>query len=651
MYYEVYVASQRYQKREPLTYSFDESLKRGDVIEVPLGKNTVVAVVVRLTKKPDFVTKPIYKKIESAGIPDELIGLTEWLSDYYACGIGPVTNLMLPASLKNLKRINIAEDKGDISLQNLPKLTDEQQSALEQINQSKRSLLHGETGTGKTRLYLEKAIETFQNGQSVLILTPEISLTPQLEETFRSVFGEKTIVLHSNLTVKNRREAWQKISQSNSPLVVIGPRSALFSPLKNIGFVAVDEFHEPAYKQEQGPRYNALRVAGKLAQLHADATIVYGSATPSITEYYLAELTKMPIIRLTKPAKGSVGKIKTEIVDLKDKNSFAKNRFISDQLISSISDAITNNEQSLVYLNRRGTARLVLCQDCGWQALCPRCDLPLTYHGDSHHIRCHTCGYSAKPPLSCPKCHSHDIQYRTIGTKAVVEALENLFPQAKILRFDTDLGVNDRLDKHYEDIKAGKVDILVGTQLLGKGLDLPKLSVVGVLAADSNLSLPDFSSSERGYQLLHQVMGRVGRGHSLKSELNKVILQTYMPNSQVIASAVKKDWLGFYKSELDERQKFMFPPFCYLLKITVSRKTSSSAQKTAEKLHEALQASKIQANLSDPAPSFYEKSFGMYHWQLVLKSKDRNQLIKALESIKAAKINGYTFDLDPINLL
>lgn len=650
MYYEVYVASQRYQKKEPLTYSYEEQLNIGDVIEAPMGKASVLGVVVGVSSKPKFKTKPITRQVLGVGLPKELINLLAWISEYYYSGIGPVTNLSLPTALKGIKNVLPELIAEEINTKELPPLTIEQQSAIKSLTNTKRTLLHGETGTGKTRLYLEKSIETVKNGRSVLILTPEISLTPQLEESFRNVFRDRTVVLHSDLTTKSRREAWQKISQSSKPLVVIGPRSALFSPLKNIGFIAVDEFHEPAYKQDQSPRYSALRVAGKLAMLH-DACIVYGSATPSVTEYYLAQNTKMPIIRLTTPAKGKISEVKTEIVDLKNKDNFSKNKFISDQLISAISDALEHKEQSLVYLNRRGTARLVLCQDCGWQALCPKCDLPLTYHGDNHHIRCHTCGYTSTPPLSCPKCNSSEIEYKSIGTKAVVEALNSLFPQAKILRFDTDLGVNDRLDKHFSDIKSGKVDILVGTQLLGKGLDLPKLSVVGVLAADTNLSLPDYSSSERGYQLLHQVMGRVGRGHILKSGSNRVVLQTYMPDSAVIENAVKKDWLSFYEAELYERHKFIFPPFCYLLKITVSRKTSLSAQRNTEKIYETLLGSKIQANLSDPAPSFYEKSFGMYHWQIVLKAKDRQQLTKALHSLEQAKINGYTFDIDPSNLL
>jgi len=645
-YVEVWVASQRYQKREPLTYSTEAELTPGTVVSVPMGRIVVLGFIERVVSSPKFQTKPV-KEVFELKLPEESRKLFKWLLDYYPSGSGPVAQLFLPSTLLQTSRKQEKSAEKTLAPPKLPPLTKEQTEALKQLQKSPRAVLHGETGSGKTRVYIERTRETLATGRSVVILTPEIALTPQLEGVFTEQFGNKVCILHSNLKATTRRELWKRIAASSEPLVIIGPRSALFSPLKNVGLIVVDEFHEPAYKQEQAPRYQALRVAATLARLHK-ASIIYGSATPPVSEYYLAEVTKTPIIRLSKLAKGEVQPVDIEIVPLKEIEKYSRHRFISDTLLQQITKALSNKEQSLIYLNRRGTARLVMCQTCGWQALCPRCDLPLTYHGDNHQMRCHTCGFKDTPPLSCPVCNSTDLQYRSIGTKAVVEALQGFFPNARILRFDTDLGVNERLDVHFEDVKAGKVDILVGTQMLGKGLDLPKLSVVGVLSADTSLAMPDFSSSERGYQLLHQVIGRVGRGHELKTGKAVVVLQTYTPDSAVIQSAIKKDWLSFYKNELIERKTFTFPPFCYLLKISTSRKTSASAEKALRSLHSKLQSTKLKVRLSDPAPSFYERSHGSYHWQLVLKATDRKELIKALEALPAGN---WTYDLDPANLL
>ncbi|MDB5182354.1 MAG: hypothetical protein JWO47_138 [Candidatus Saccharibacteria bacterium] len=666
-YYEIYVASARYQKMEPLTYASDLELAVGDVVIVPMGPAQVLGFVEEKVDKPSFKCKPVLRTIQDVKLPAEARKLFAWMQQYYPSGSGSTVQLFLPSSLitkkaETLEKVAKTTDVNATMLQKskkptealkLPPLTRDQTTALDimSTNKTHHFLLHGETGSGKTRVYIERAKAALNANKSALILTPEIGLTPQLAQSFAEQFGGKVIIMHSNLTAKTRREFWLQIANGTEPLIIIGPRSALFSPLKNIGLIVVDEFHEPAYKQEQAPRYQTIRAAAALASLHK-AEIIYGSATPPVAEYFLAEQTSMPIIRLEGSAKGEplddAGKVKTDVINLADKSHFSRHPFLSDTLLKAIESALTNKEQTLVYLNRRGTARLVLCQNCGWQALCPRCDLPLTYHGDGHHLRCHTCGYQAEAPLSCPVCASTDLQYRTMGTKALLETLQGFFPHARLQRFDTDLGVADRMDKHYKNIRDGNVDILVGTQMLGKGLDLPKLSLVGVVAADTSLYMPDFTASERTYQLLHQVFGRVGRGHVLKSGAGRVVIQSYVPENPVLQAAINKDWGTFYLTELLERQTFLFPPFCYLLKISASRKSPESAEKAITALHRTLQTTKLKINLSDPAPSFYEHSHDMYHWQLVLKAKDRKELLKAL---KALPPGNWTYDLDPANLL
>ncbi len=669
-YYEVFVASARYQKMEPLTYASELDLAAGMVVVVPLARQEVLGFVHTEVSKPAFACKPVTRRLQDVILPIQSAKLFTWLQSYYPSGSGAITQLFLPSSLltekaktlensANLKEVNAtvlqklaaqsfaavsSKDKIQSSIK-LPPLTRDQTAALDIISthNTHHFLLHGETGSGKTRIYIERAKASISAQKSVLILTPEIGLTPQLALTFEEQFKDKVIIMHSNLTAKKRREYWLQIAHAAEPLIIIGPRSALFSPISNLGLIVVDEFHEPAYKQEQAPRYQTIRAAAALASLH-NAEIIYGSATPPVAEYYLAEQTGMPIIRLSESAKGTLSDVKTEVVNLSDKTHFSRHPFLSDTLLKAIETALHNKEQALVYLNRRGTARLVLCQNCGWQALCPRCDLPLTYHGDGHHLRCHTCGYQAQAPLSCPTCGSTNLQYRTMGTKALLETLQGFFPQARLQRFDTDLGVADRLDKHYENIHAGNIDILVGTQMLGKGLDLPKLGLVGVVAADTSLYMPDFTASERTYQLLHQVFGRVGRGH----RAGRVIIQSYVPENTVLQAAIAKNWNSFYNSELIERQTFLFPPFCYLLKLSASRKTPESAEKAITALHSVIQTTKLKVNLSDPSPSFYEHSHDLYHWQLVLKSKDRKELLKAL---KALPNGNWTYDLDPANLL
>jgi primosomal protein N' (replication factor Y) len=297
----------------------------------------------------------------------------------------------------------------------------------------------------------------------------------------------------------------------------------------------------------------------------------------------------------------------------------------------------------MIYLNRRGSARLIMCQKCGWQALCPNCDLPLVYHGDEHQARCHSCGYKQAPPAACPTCSNPDVIYKGAGTKALFDEIKRLFGQAKVARFDSDSRRGERLNEQYARLHAGQVDIIVGTQVLAKGLDLPKLGLVGVISADTAMGLPDFSSEERSFQLLYQVAGRVGRGHGP----GKVIVQTYQPDSPVIAAALKRDYQSFYKYSLSERQNFKFPPFAYLLKLSIKRATPAGAASSASRLKSQVQAQKLPVEVIGPAPAFYGRRGRFHYWQVVVKSKDRKHLVEVARSVPA----DWRIDLDPTNLL
>jgi len=643
-YYEVWVRSDKYRGKEALTYRYEGTLGAGQIVQLPLRSEQVLGVVVRQSAKPAFATKTITAALDVPPLPLASIKLAHWLQQFYASPIGVVIGLFIPSKIHPAYShdISVASDIEDHSQDQPLALTAEQQMVLGRINRADTYVLHGRTGSGKTRVYIELAHKSLINNKSVLILCPEIGLSSQLALQFKAAFGNRVVVLHSQLTAKEREIAWLTVLTTIQPIVVIGPRSALFSPLRNIGTIIVDEAHDQAYKQEQPPYYQATRVASQLRQI-GNSILVLGSATPSVTDYYMARTKAKPILRMSELARKDPAKRTVAIVDLKDRREFPRSQRLSTTLLVSVSTSLKHHEQALLYLNRRGTARVTLCNACGWQALCPNCDLPLAYHGDAFTLRCHTCGYHTQPPFSCPVCGNQAIALKSFGTKAIVEEAQRIFPEARIMRFDTDTAKDERLEQQYEQIINGNVDILVGTQMLAKGLDLPRLSTLGVIMADSSLYLPDYTATERTYQLLTQVIGRVGRGH-LNS---RVIVQTYYPESPLLQAALDDDWGRFYGGEIAERQQYQFPPFSYLLKLSCRRGTQVSAEKAAKKFAQQLKGAGLRIEVEEPAPAFHERISGQYQWQVVVKTKDRGELLKALGLLP----NGWSYDLDPADLL
>jgi primosomal protein N' (replication factor Y) len=380
-----------------------------------------------------------------------------------------------------------------------------------------------------------------------------------------------------------------------------------------------------------------------LAKLTA-STLIIGSATPSITDYYMAKEKNKPILNLTSLARPNTNNSSVEIIDIKNRDNFTSSNIFSDHLISSIKLSLAKNEQSLLYLNRRGTSRLILCQNCGWEALCPNCNLPLTYHADHHQLRCHSCGYKQDTvPSVCPSCDSDSIIYKTLGTKAIESEIARIFLTAKVARYDTDNKKADSIQQNYDQIRAGGIDILIGTQLLAKGFDLPKLSTVGVLQADTSLYLPDFSSQERTFQLITQVLGRVNRGHTD----SRAIIQTYNPGSRLLEQAVNQNYNSFYLDELKNRKDFKFPPYYNLLKLSCRRSTPKKAEAAASKLKLDLLALPMDIQIDGPAPAFHEKFQHKYQWQLVVKSTSRKSLTDLISHLPGT----WSYDIDPVNLL
>ncbi|MBI5906492.1 primosomal protein N' [Candidatus Saccharibacteria bacterium] len=644
-FYEVWPADSRYHSDKPLTYSYDSELPVHTVVSVPLQKRTVSGFIKAKVGKPAFAVKPISGVLSQQPLPEAYFKLAEWMQAYYCCSLGDALRQLAPPK-PSIRKVNPDETEilvGSQPINIASPLTKDQSSALKAIKKSPSTtiLLHGETGSGKTRVYLELAKDCLKKNQSVVFLTPEISLTAQLEQAALQL-NVPVYVFHSKLGVAQRKKIWLAILESSQPVVVIGPRSALFSPIQKLGLIVVDEAHEPAYKQDQTPRYQTSRVASQLGQL-SGAKVILGTATPLVADYYLASQRKA-VARMSQPAvTSSHGKAVLEVVDIKKRENFSRSQYLSKPLIDAITIALQGGKQTMIYLNKRGSARVILCNNCGWQLLCPNCDVPLIYHGDSHTTRCHICGHTKTPPTNCPQCKNEDIIYKSIGVKALVDELGRLFRNARTKRFDSDNQRGEHLSELYPQLVAGEVDILVGTQLLAKGLDLPKLGLVGIIAAESSLSLPDYSGEERSFQLLYQVMGRVGRGHSA----GRAIIQTYEPDSIVVRAAMARDYNMFYEHCLAGRQKFRFPPFSYLLKLTCRRSTFSGAENASKKLMTTLRQAGLPVEIIGPAASFYGRRAGYYYWQIVVKSKNRGHLVNLAKLAPA----DWTIDLDPTNLL
>lgn len=647
-YYEVAIGDRRYHSDAPLTYSFDQPLPARAIVSVPLRNRLVSGFVIKEVAKPKFAVKPIKSLMSQTSLPAHSLKLAKWLSDYYVTTLGEALRQFMPtrpAVRRSNEEVHQSVSQTPaIQLDLTSTLTVDQTSAIKHIKSgdSTTYLLHGDTGTGKTRVYLEIAQEVLSAGQSVILLTPEIALTSQLAGAVEQHLPHPSYIFHSHLSDAERKKLWLAILEVEEPIVVIGPRSALFTPVKKVGLIVLDESHEPSYKQEQSPRYQTSRVASQLGKI-TDAKVILGTATPTLADYYIAQ-KHHSIVPMTKPAlESDHGLAKTELVDIKNRQNFSKDYYLSNQLIDGISTTLLAKKQILIYLNRRGTARIILCSNCSWQLHCPHCDVPMVYHGDTHNVRCHICGRQTVPPLVCPNCQNPDITYRTIGTKALLEAVAKLFPEARVSRFDSDNIAGERVNELYKKLRAGEIDILVGTQLLAKGFDLPNLALVGIVSAETSLTLPDFTSEERSFQLLYQVSGRVGRGHTP----GKVIIQTYDPDSVIIQAAVKKDWQLFYEHALAQRKLFRFPPYSYLAQFICKRASAESAEAAGKKLRNLFLRQKRPVEVIGPAPTFYAKRGDFHYWQLVLKSKNRRDLV---ELAKLTPSN-WSIDLDPVNLL
>lgn len=626
------------------TYASDRELQPGQLVEVSIGRKRSVGVVWRAVNQPEFDAKPIESVLDIPPLPTALLHTAQWMADYYDTHLATVLQTILPTGLTKTRRAKPKSTPGISRKRTHFVLTPDQQSALDTLasNPTQTALLHGVTGSGKTAIYIEHAKRLIADGRSVIVLVPEIALTSQLMADFQHHFDD-IILTHSRQTEAERHRAWLDALQRTTPTVAIGPRSALFLPLPHLGSIIIDECHEPSFKQESAPRYQAQRVARVLATQH-QAGLVLGSATPSISDYYLAETNHQPIVTLSRPAVDGAITPDVTVIDMTKRANFTQHRFLSDTLIAHITESLANGHQTLLFHNRRGSAATTLCQQCGWQAGCGRCYVPLTLHTDKHQLVCHVCGATSRVPTSCPSCDSADIIHKGIGTKLIESELAKLFPHARIARFDGDTATGDTTEKRYQELYDGDIDIIIGTQVIAKGLDLPHLRTVGVIQADAGLALPDYTAAERVFQLLVQVIGRVGRS----THPTRVIIQSYQPEHPAVRDGIARNYADFYQRTIALRQHTTFPPFCYLLRLTCVYKTEASAVKNARTLAAQIRRDHPDVELLGPTPSFYERVRDTYRWQLVIKSPDRTRLQAIARTVPP---KNWHIDLDPISLL
>jgi primosomal protein N' (replication factor Y) (superfamily II helicase) len=560
-----------------------------------------------------------------------------------------------------------------------PTLTAQQQAAFAAVREALDAgqhqvfLLHGVTGSGKTELYLRAIGRALRGGRQALVLVPEIALTAQLVRRFAARFPGQLAVLHSQLSLGERYDEWRRLRRGDAR-IAIGSRSAAFAPLPDLGLIIVDEEHEPSYKHDQSPRYQARDVALELARL-ADAPIVLGSATPAVESYERARsgvyrLLEMPERVGTAISVGGVDVAQplplpiVQLVDMRKELGRGNRSIFSAPLQEALADALERGEQALLFLNRRGAAAFVMCRDCGHVLGCPRCSSPLTVHLEEQPQRaradgpaasaqpsllvCHTCNYRELVPGHCPQCWSARIRHFGVGTQRVVEEVERLFPQARALRWDKDTASGkDGNKKLLDRFLRREADVMVGTQMIAKGLDIPGITVVGVVAADTGLRLPDFRASERTFQLLTQVAGRAGR----RDTVGRVVIQSYSPDHYALRAAQEHDYHAFFAQELAFRRQLGYPPFARLVRFVISGPRDERLEREAKKLAAQVAELAPQLNLGDwslvgPAPCFFHRMRGRFRWHLLLRAERPVPLLDAL-----GPLPGWIVDVDPVSLL
>ncbi len=655
MYAHVVVAKPLYQR---FTYAFDPCVNMIEVgmrVTVPFGSKKITAFVCEVKEtieEVSYTIKDVIKVIDKEPIFNQNhIKLAYWMSQFYFCSEGEALSAMIPSN----KREKIEEEAIAIEIVNVFEdeliLSDEQQDAISRIISSNKALhyLYGVTGSGKTEVFLHVASHIIAKGKQVIYLVPEITLTYQLTHLLNKRFNERVAILHSKMSGSERLKHWKKIQRGEID-IAIGARSAIFAPFTNLGLIIIDEEHEQTYKAGNTPRYHARQVAQKIASMHK-AKIVMGSATPSLEAFMMMEEGKvMKHTLLQRVSGGSFPKV--QVIDM-----LQEKEMISRHLYMSMKETLKKKRQVILFLNRRGFSYFFHCNSCGYEMSCPHCSVSLTFHKSEHTMVCHYCNYKTKPIHVCPTCNSVDVGYAGFGTQMVEQEIEKKFPHATLSRIDADVSKKrGEVQDILERFEKGEIDILLGTQMVAKGLNFPKVDLVGIVLADSTLNLPDFRSQERTFSLILQVSGRSGRYNND----GKVIVQTYHAQNYAIQMASNNNPLEFYKAELETREITQFPPYTRLVNIVVRGKSKAICQSEIDKVAslatraiEHLSTGEVEIMGVSECP--IEKINNNYRFHMILRSKELTCLLQVVTYIhrnyKGVKNTYLEIDVDPLHLL
>lgn len=662
--------------------AFRGQIVAGARVKIPFGKRTILGTVLR-TRAGDSSSESLKSILEPVGdaavLTPILLQLAQWMAEYYLCPLDIALRSVAPSvvqkrsSMRNVAtRIDPELDEAAASL--LPTtplpLAPQQKAALKKVcealgeAQPKPIVLFGVTGSGKTEVYLQAMDHLLKQGRGAIMLVPEIALTPQTVDRLRARFSanadgpiakEESIlaVLHSGLSQGERFREWNRIRSGKARLVV-GARSAIFAPVERLGLIVVDEEHEGTYKQEENPRYHARDLAVLRGNLEK-AVVILGSATPSLESFHNTDTGKYDLLRM--PDRIDTRKLpEIRVIDMRQELMRQKGlSSFSGPLKNAVTLRLERGEQVILYLNRRGYASSMICKKCGYVAMCPHCSVSLSYHRQEQRLKCHICNHTQTAPKFCPepKCKDPAIRFQGLGTEKLEETVGKLFPHARVARMDSDTMTHrNDYERTLLRFKMGKLDILLGTQMIAKGLDFPRVTLVGIIYADVGLHLPDFRTSERTFQQITQVAGRAGRGEVS----GEVIVQTFTPEHAAIQFGRRQDFEGFYNQEVTFRKSLDYPPYNHLIKVECTSAQESKAQFVAENIKKRLlEVLGAELRLLGPAPAPIAKVRGKFRYQLLLRNARQRKVKEILQSIIAdmprdadVYVNA---DVDPVHML
>jgi primosomal protein N' (replication factor Y) len=639
--------------KEKQTYSYSipkelaSKVKIGSIVYIPFGKKKLRGVVGGFVEKKavSYKVKDIDSIDESFSIPEIYVALSRWISEYYLCSLGESISLFMPPAVK-IPRKEVPTKSANNNP--LKKLSDEQEKIYFEIKKKlfgpkkKPALIFGVTGSGKTEVYIKLAQDVVKSGKQVIVLVPEIILTPQTVERLEEVFQDQVCLIHSGLTASEKFHCYKNFHEGKKNIIV-GPRSALFVPSKDLGLIIIDEEQEDAYKQDNSPRYNTTLVAEKLANM-ADAQIVLGSATPRVESYYKAKTGEYDLCEIKSRYQQLLMPV-ADVIDLKNEMRSKNYSPISEKMKREIEKTLANKKQVLLFLNRRGQSTFTSCRECGEVINCPNCDIPLisSSYGLENYLRCHHCDYKTPVPRVCPNCKGVKIKSFGSGVEKIETEVRSFFPKARIFRVDSEtISSKKGHERLYKDLKEHKIDIVIGTQMLSKGFDIPGIDMVGIISADVGLHLPQFRSTEKTFRVITQVSGRSGRTHNV----GRTIIQTYWPDSQAIRYASMHDYNSFYNEEIKNRKEHNYPPFCHIVRVVSEDTNQDRAKKEILKVASLLEQEKIP--FIGPGMCFFQRLNKRYRYHLIIK-------IKKLPDEKISEIyhkHPYLiWDVDPNDML